>query len=192
MILGMAALPPQAEARQLNDGYVTLSQLFQGGVTRPEARQRVASRSTSTTRRIVAYRTNKKPGSIVIDTSERALYYVMPGGKAMRYAVGVGREGFQWSGVHRVSRKAEWPRWTPPPEMRKRQPGLPVTMAGGPGNPLGARAIYIGSTLYRIHGTNDPRSIGRAMSSGCIRLMNNDVIDLYDRVRVGARVYVYH
>nr|WP_321457513.1 L,D-transpeptidase [uncultured Cohaesibacter sp.] len=129
-------------------------------------------------------------GTIVINTKERRLYYLMGDGKAMKYGIGVGRPGFQWTGNHRVTRKAEWPGWTPPPAMRKRVPNLPAYMEGGPNNPLGARAMYIGSTIYRIHGSNEPWSIGQAVSSGCIRLANEDVIDLYERVKVGAQVHV--
>jgi lipoprotein-anchoring transpeptidase ErfK/SrfK len=141
-------------------------------------------------KRIVSYHSDEKPGTIIIDTSRRYLYYVLGGNEAVRYGIGVGREGFEWSGVERISRKAEWPSWTPPAEMRQRQPDLPVSMPGGPNNPLGARALYIGGTLYRIHGTNERWSIGRAMSSGCIRMLNEDVIDLYDRTRIGAKVIV--
>jgi lipoprotein-anchoring transpeptidase ErfK/SrfK len=118
---------------------------------------------------IVTYETRHKPGTIVIETGERRLYLVLEGGKAMKYGVGVGRDGFTWSGTHRITRKAEWPGWTPPPQMRKRVPDLPAFMPGGPDNPLGARALYIGSTLYRVHGTSEPWSIGQAVSSGCIR-----------------------
>ncbi len=131
-----------------------------------------------------------KKGTIVVNTKERRLYYLLGDGKAIKYGIGVGRPGFQWNGVHRVSRKAEWPGWTPPPAMRKRVPNLPAHMEGGPNNPLGARAMYIGSTIYRIHGSNEPWSIGQAVSSGCIRLSNDDVTHLYERVRVGARVHV--
>jgi lipoprotein-anchoring transpeptidase ErfK/SrfK len=141
---------------------------------------------------IVEYKTSYKPGTIVIETDERRLYLVLEDGKAMKYGVGVGREGFTWSGTHRITRKAEWPGWTPPPQMRKRVPDLPAYMEGGPNNPLGARALYIGSTLYRVHGTSEPWSIGQAVSSGCIRLTNEDVTDLYDRVQVGALVVVNH
>lgn len=141
---------------------------------------------------IVDYQTKYQPGTIVIETGERRLYLVLEGGKAMKYGVGVGRDGFTWSGSHRISRKAEWPGWTPPPAMRKRVPDLPAYMEGGPDNPLGARALYIGSTLYRVHGTSEPWSIGQAVSSGCIRLTNEDVSDLYERVKVGALVVVNH
>ena len=134
------------------------------------------------------------PNTIVVNTSERRLYYVYEKGKALKYGIGVGRAGFEWSGIHQITRKAEWPGWTPPPEMieRERAKGriLPAFMEGGIENPLGARALYIGSTLYRIHGTSEPWTIGRAVSSGCIRLTNDDIIDLYDRVKVGAKVVV--
>nr|WP_224406423.1 L,D-transpeptidase [Afifella sp. IM 167] len=139
---------------------------------------------------MVDYASDKAPGTIVIDTDNRYLYLVMAGGKAKRYGVGVGRPGFEWAGTHQVTRKAEWPGWTPPAEMRARQPGLPVHMEGGPDNPLGARALYLGSTLYRIHGSNQPWTIGHAVSSGCIRMRNEDVIDLYERVGVGTKVVV--
>ena len=141
-------------------------------------------------RQVVDYPINQAPGSIVINTSERRLYYVLGGGKALRYGIGVGRAGFQWSGVHHVSAKREWPDWRPPAAMLRRQPHLPRWMPGGPNNPLGARAMYIGSTEYRIHGSNEPWTIGHAVSSGCIRLTNEDVIDLYSRVRIGAKVTV--
>ena len=141
-------------------------------------------------RQRVDYQTKEAPGSIVIDTPHHFLYLVEGGGTAMRYGIGVGRPGFTWSGVHTVSAKKEWPDWTPPEEMLHRQPGLPHFMAGGPHNPLGARAMYLGSTLYRIHGSNEPWTIGHNVSSGCIRLRNADVIDLYDRVKVGAKVSV--
>lgn len=138
--------------------------------------------------------TGEKPGTIVIDTSARYLYLVLADGRAQRYGVGVGREGFGWSGRVAIGRKAEWPTWTPPAEMRKRQPYLPVSMVGGPGNPLGARAMYLydggRDTLFRIHGSNEPWTIGHAVSSGCIRMRNEDVIDLYSRVSVGTRVVV--
>jgi lipoprotein-anchoring transpeptidase ErfK/SrfK len=143
-------------------------------------------------KQVVDYETTLKPGTIVIETGERRLYLVLEDGKAMKYGIGVGREGFTWSGTNRITRKAEWPGWTPPPAMRKRVPDLPAYMPGGPDNPLGARALYIGSTLYRVHGTSEPWSIGQAVSSGCIRLTNDDVIDLYDRVQVGAAIVVRH
>ncbi len=141
-------------------------------------------------RREVDYRGKEPPGTIVIDTPEYFLYLVEPDGKAMRYGIGVGRPGFTWAGEHKISAKREWPDWVPPPEMLERQPGLPHFMAGGPDNPLGARALYLGSTLYRIHGSNEPWTIGHQVSSGCIRLRNEDVIDLYNRVKVGSTVVV--
>ncbi|KQV32288.1 hypothetical protein ASC97_01450 [Rhizobium sp. Root1203] len=143
---------------------------------------------------IVGYETRERPGTIVIDTNNRFLYLVMDGGKARRYGVGVGKPGFEWAGAHKITRKTEWPDWTPPSEMVSREAAkghyLPARMDGGPENPLGARAMYLGSTLYRIHGTNAPWTIGSAVSSGCIRLRNEDVVDLYERVKVGTRVIV--
>ena len=141
-------------------------------------------------RQRVDYRGSEEPGTVVIDTPNHFLFLVEPGGKAIRYGIGVGRPGFTWSGVHKVSAKKEWPDWVPPKEMLDRQPYLPHIMSGGPNNPLGARAMYLGSTLYRIHGSNEPWTIGHNVSSGCIRLRNVDVIDLYDRVKVGAKVVV--
>jgi len=141
-------------------------------------------------RRIVDYRTGEAPGTIIVDTPNTYLYYVLGNGKAVRYGIGVGRDGFTWSGVRSIERKAEWPDWTPPQEMIARQPYLPRWMAGGPDNPLGARAMYIAGTVYRIHGTNTPSSIGKRMSSGCIRMLNADVIDLYQRVNIGTKVVV--
>ena len=141
-------------------------------------------------RQVVKYATNERSGTIVVDTRSHFLYFVLGDGRALRYGIGVARDGFEWSGSHQVTRKAEWPGWTPPAEMRKRQPGLPAHMEGGPNNPLGARALYLGSTLYRIHGTNAPWTIGSAVSSGCIRMRNEDVTDLYERVPVGAKVIV--
>jgi len=141
-------------------------------------------------KQVVYYRTTEPPGTIIVSTSERHLYLVQPGGRAIRYGIGVGRDGFQWQGLLSVTRKAEWPDWTPPPEMIQRQPYLPRFMAGGPGNPMGARAMYLGTTLYRIHGTNRPDTVGSKVSSGCFRLVNADVIDLYDRVPIGTKVIV--
>jgi lipoprotein-anchoring transpeptidase ErfK/SrfK len=141
-------------------------------------------------RSVVALNTSEAPGTIIIDTGYTALYYVLGQGRAIRYGVGVGREGFTWSGVQTISRKAEWPDWHPPAQMIARQPYLPRFMAGGPGNPLGARAMYLGSSEYRIHGTNDPTTIGKFVSSGCIRLTNEDVSDLFGRVDVGTKVVV--
>lgn len=142
------------------------------------------------TSRAVAFETQHPPGSIVISTSRRVLHFVTGNGKAIQYRIAVGKEGFAWAGEEKVTRKAMWPDWRPPAEMRKRRPNLPALVEGGPNNPLGARAIYLGSTLYRIHGSNEPGTIGQAVSSGCIRLSNEDVIDLYERVSVGANVIV--
>jgi lipoprotein-anchoring transpeptidase ErfK/SrfK len=141
-------------------------------------------------RQVVNFDSREAPGTIVIDTGNTYLYFVLGGGRAMRYGVGVGRQGFTWAGVQTISRKAEWPDWFPPSEMIARQPYLPRFVAGGPGNPLGARAMYLGSSEYRIHGTNDPTTIGKFVSSGCIRLTNEDVSDLFSRVDVGTRVVV--
>jgi lipoprotein-anchoring transpeptidase ErfK/SrfK len=141
-------------------------------------------------RQVVAYRTDEKPGTLVVNTGQKFLYLVLGKGKAMRYGIGTAKTGFEWSGVHRISNKREWPDWTPPAEMRKRRPELPLRMEGGPNNPLGARALYIGSTLYRIHGTNEPWTIGGNVSSGCIRMVNEDVIDLFARVNVGTKVII--
>lgn len=141
-------------------------------------------------RETVSYSGRYGAGTIVISTAERRLYYVLGDGTAIRYGVGVGRPGFEWGGVKAITRKAEWPGWTPPPQMLKRRPDLPRHMEGGPNNPLGARAMYLGGSLYRIHGSNEPETIGQAVSSGCIRMTNDDVVDLYDRVRIGTRVVV--
>ena len=141
-------------------------------------------------RQVVFYRTNYSPGTIVISTKERFLYLVLGNNRALRYGIGVGRQGFQWSGMVTITRKTAWPDWTPPPEMIKRQPYLPRFMAGGPGNPLGARALYLGATVYRIHGTNAPETIGTAVSSGCFRLVNGDVVDLFDRTPIGTKVVI--
>jgi lipoprotein-anchoring transpeptidase ErfK/SrfK len=140
----------------------------------------------------VFYRTTEQPGTIIIDTENRFLYLVQGNQRAIRYGVGVGRDGFRWAGMVKITRKAEWPDWTPPPEMIERQPYLPRWMAGGPGNPLGARAMYLGTTIYRIHGTNQPQTIGQAVSSGCFRMVNDMVVDLYDRVPVGTKVIIRH
>ena len=141
-------------------------------------------------RQLVDYSTKEPAGTIIIDTPNTYLYLVLGDGKALRYGIGVGREGFTWTGTERISKMKEWPDWFPPPEMIERQPYLPRVMAGGPGNPLGARALYLGHTLYRIHGTNQPSTIGQYVSSGCIRLLNEDIEDLYNRVQVGTRVVV--
>jgi lipoprotein-anchoring transpeptidase ErfK/SrfK len=141
-------------------------------------------------RQVVFYRTNAAPGTVVISTPERFLYLVLGDNRALRYGIGVGRQGFQWSGMVTITRKTAWPDWTPPPEMIARQPYLPRFMAGGPGNPMGARALYLGATVYRVHGTNQPETIGQAISSGCFRLANGDIADLYERVPVGTKVIV--
>jgi lipoprotein-anchoring transpeptidase ErfK/SrfK len=143
-------------------------------------------------RQSVFYRTEYPAGTIIVNTNDRFLYLILGNNVALRYGIGVGRDGFQWGGIHKISRKAEWPDWTPPPEMIERQPYLPRWMAGGPGNPMGARALYIGTTVYRIHGTNAPETIGQAVSSGCFRLVNDDITDLYGRVPVGTKVVVQH
>jgi lipoprotein-anchoring transpeptidase ErfK/SrfK len=141
-------------------------------------------------RQTVRFESQYTPGTIFIDTAERRLYLVLPNGQALRYGIGVGRDGFRWGGVHRISAKKEWPSWTPPSQMLARRPDLPRHMAGGIDNPLGARAMYLGSTLYRIHGSNEPETIGQAVSSGCFRMTNDDVADLYDRVSIGTTVVV--
>jgi len=167
-----------AQPNSFPSDYVTPDQGARGAI--PERLRRA----------VVAFDSREAPGTIVIDTPNTTLYYVLGGGRAIRYGVGVGREGFTWSGVQTISRKAEWPDWHPPAEMIARQPYLPRFMAGGPGNPLGARAIYLGTSQYRIHGTNDPSTIGKFVSSGCIRLSNEDVTDLFSRVDIGTRVVV--
>ncbi len=140
----------------------------------------------------VSYRSDYPAGTIIVNTNDRFLYLIQSPTVALRYGIGVGRDGFQWGGIHKITRKAEWPDWTPPPEMIERQPYLPRFMAGGPGNPMGARALYIGTTVYRIHGTNAPETIGQAVSSGCFRLVNGDIEDLYARVAIGTKVIVQH
>ncbi len=146
--------------------------------------------ATAIPRETVYFNGKYAPGTIVISTSERRLYYVLPGGQAIKYGVGVGRPGFEWSGVKTIAMKREWPDWTPPAQMLRRRPDLPRHMKGGVDNPLGARAMYLGGTLYRIHGSNEPETIGQAVSSGCIRMTNDDVVDLYNRVNVGTKVVV--
>jgi lipoprotein-anchoring transpeptidase ErfK/SrfK len=152
------------------------------GAARPQA--------TAVPRETVEFTGRYPAGTIVISTSERRMYYVLGDGRAIRYGVGVGRPGFEWSGTKTITAKREWPDWRPPAQMLQRRPDLPRYMPGGPDNPLGARAMYLGSSLYRIHGSNEPETIGQAVSSGCIRMLNDDVIDLYDRVKVGTRVIV--
>jgi lipoprotein-anchoring transpeptidase ErfK/SrfK len=145
---------------------------------------------TAAPRTVVSYPTDHAPGTIIVSTRERRLYLILNKGQALRYGIGVGREGFTWSGTSTITAKREWPDWTPPEQMLRRKPELPRHMAGGPANPLGARALYLGDTMYRIHGSNEPHTIGTAATSGCIRLTNDDVIDLYNRVRIGATVIV--
>ena len=141
-------------------------------------------------RQVVPFKTDQSVGTIIVNTGEKFLYLVLGQGKALRYGIGTAKEGFAWSGTHKITRKAEWPGWTPPAEMKQRRPDLPDYMPGGIKNPLGARALYLGATLYRIHGTNEPWTIGGDVSSGCIRMVNDDVIDLYERVKIGAKVIV--
>ena len=181
-ILSLSLIAPAAASRIYNPD----TNLWEDTTT-VKAKSR---RGSPIKRELISYETKYRPGTIVVETSERRLYLVLGEGKAMRYGIGVGRDGFRWSGQHSITRMAEWPGWTPPAQMRKRVPDLPAYMPGGPDNPLGARALYIGSTLYRIHGTSEPWTIGQAVSSGCIRLTNEDVTDLYERVRVGAMVVV--
>ena len=154
------------------------------------AQEAFKAQAAPTQREIVSFDGRHAPGTIVVSTSERRLYFVLGNGLALRYGVGVGRPGFTWAGTHSVTMKREWPDWRPPAEMLRRRPDLPRYMKGGPDNPLGARALYIGSTIYRIHGSNEPETIGEAVSSGCIRMTNEDVMDLYERAKVGARVIV--
>jgi lipoprotein-anchoring transpeptidase ErfK/SrfK len=193
-----ASVPAASPARgRYGGGFIEA--LLTGGAT-PQPRMASASANEPADaeaepdpqfqRQEVDYSGPEAPGTLVVDTPDKFLFLVEPNGRALRYGIGVGRPGFTWSGVKRISRKAEWPDWTPPAEMLLRRPDLPRRMAGGPGNPLGARALYLGSSLYRIHGTNEPATIGHNVSSGCIRMMNEDVIDLYDRVPVGAKVIV--
>jgi lipoprotein-anchoring transpeptidase ErfK/SrfK len=194
-----ASVPAPAPTRGRYGGGFIEALLTGGAPQQPQAVASIASESATEAesepepqfqRQEVDYSGPEAPGTLVVDTPEKFLFLVEPHGKALRYGIGVGRPGFTWSGVKRISRKAEWPDWTPPAEMVLRRPDLPRHMAGGPDNPLGARALYLGSSLYRIHGTNEPSTIGHNVSSGCIRMMNEDVIDLYDRVPVGAKVIV--
>ncbi|GLK85961.1 L,D-transpeptidase [Ancylobacter defluvii] len=186
-ILAGSALLAAAPAMALDNPFLrAFPRPFDFGVG-PKSGYRGAS---SIPRQTVAYAGSYAPGTIVINTAERRLYLVQPNGTALKYGIGVGRDGFRWSGNKTITRKAEWPGWTPPPQMRKRVPGLPSYMPGGIDNPLGARAMYLGSSLYRIHGSNEPETIGHAVSSGCFRMTNDDVTDLYERVNVGTRVVV--
>jgi len=196
VVLGSFWLAGSAEAEKIKFSPKAF-QVF-GGMEEEASSQSVAysedSVPESMRSRTIAFSSSLVPGSILVKTGQRRLYYILPNGQAIEYNVGVGREGFTWAGTNTVSRKAEWPDWRPPPEMIKREARrghfLPELMEGGPRNPLGARAIYIGDTQFRIHGTTQPWSIGKAVSSGCIRMMNEEVIDLYDRVAIGAQVVV--
>ena len=172
----------QAQAQEMD-----MRSLFSGG---PNLFSSGGGGSSPIPRTTVSYASNYAPGTVVVNTAERRLYLVLPNGQALRYGIGVGRDGFRWSGTHRITAKKEWPSWTPPAHMLRRRPDLPRHMAGGLDNPLGARAMYLGSSLYRIHGSNEPWTIGTAVSSGCIRMRNEDVIDLYERVKVGTKVVV--
>ncbi len=194
-IVFAASVPAQAQTtgdRML--GYAQPQDLFAPNDRLPDvitdSRESVDAMPDRLKRTVVSFNTREAPGTIIIDTANTQLYYVLGDHRAIRYGVGVGREGFTWSGVKSVARKAEWPDWHPPAAMIKRQPYLPRFMAGGPGNPLGAAAMYLGSSDYRIHGTNDPSTIGKFVSSGCIRLTNDNIRDLYSRVHVGAKVIV--
>ncbi len=189
LFLALAALPASAQPRGPS---VVYAQDELPDVETPGVVPQQEEAAPQFQKQVVFFRSNEEPGTIIIHTSERYLYLVMGNNRALRYGVGVGRDGFTWQGLHKITRKAEWPDWRPPPEMIERQPYLPRFMAGGPGNPLGARALYIGTTIYRIHGTNQPHTIGHAVSSGCFRMVNNDVIDLFDRVPIGTRVIVKH
>jgi lipoprotein-anchoring transpeptidase ErfK/SrfK len=188
-VLAMAALVGSvdfAKAQADDERMIMLN----GGAPRSKNYNFFGFGGTDTTKSRVNYSGSERPGTIVINTAERKLYLVEAGGSALQYGVGVGRIGFTWKGTHKITGKKEWPAWTPPPEMRARVRGLPVHMAGGIENPLGARAMYLGSTLYRIHGSNEPETIGQAVSSGCFRMTNDDVQDLYGRVAVGTTVIV--
>ncbi len=185
LCVGTAGAAPLAPSFTESPTFAALALGHSPGQIEPETAVNARLR-----RQVVSYQTQAAAGTIVIDTAQTFLYYVLGDGTAIRYGIGVGRDGFAWAGTEVVTRKAEWPDWTPPQEMIARQPYLPRWMAGGEGNPLGARAIYLGSTVYRIHGTNMPETIGHKVSSGCIRMLNADVIDLYSRVNVGTNIVV--
>ena len=178
----LLAIAAPAQAQEIGGSYVELLNLNLKFDGRPQA--------SAIPREIVSFDQKYGAGTIIIASKERRLYFVLPEGKAIRYGVGVGRPGFEWAGMHAISNKREWPDWTPPSQMLKRRPDLPRHMAGGPENPLGARAMYLGSSLYRIHGSNEPDTIGQAVSSGYIRMTNDDVVDLYERAKVGTKVMV--
>ena len=185
-IVSLLGLSDRASAQSDNERYEMLG----GGSPRGRNYNFFGFGGSDTTRTRVSYGGSHKPGTIVINTAERKLYLVQGDGTALQYGIGVGRVGFTWKGVRKVTAKKEWPSWTPPEQMLKRQPGLPRHMAGGIENPLGARALYLGGTLYRIHGSNEPETIGEAVSSGCFRMTNDDVVDLYKRVPIGTTVIV--
>jgi len=195
LTIGAFAPSYEAEARDTSQRWYNQAEMRWEFGPKPTRRAGYRSNKSPIKKRRVSIDKKYSPGTIIVDTSERRLYFVMKRGKAMKYGIGVGRDGFQWNGTHRITRKAEWPTWTPPKRMIarvKRETGkqLKSFYPGGPNNPMGARALYIGSTIYRIHGTNQPWSIGQAMSSGCIRLANDDVTDLYNRAKVGSRIIV--
>ena len=185
-VLATDVRPAAAQSYEMDEG----RQMLMGGAPRSRTFGFFGGWNDAVPKATVSYSGTERPGTIIINTSERRLYYVLGGGRAVRYGIGVGRVGFTWKGVKTVTLKKEWPAWTPPPQMLKRRPDLPRHMVGGVDNPLGARAMYLGSTLYRIHGSNEPETIGQAVSSGCFRMTNDDVVDLYDRVRIGAKVIV--
>ena len=188
-LIAAVALLGAADLGRAQD-YDEQRQMLSGGSLRGRAYNILGFTGSDISRTRVSYSGSERPGTIVINTAERRLYLVQGGGAALRYAIGVGRVGFTWKGVRKVTEKKEWPSWTPPPQMRARVRGLPAHMPGGIENPLGARALYLGGTLYRIHGSNEPETIGEAVSSGCFRMTNDDVKDLYDRIAVGTTVIV--
>ena len=185
-VLATDVRPAAAQSYEMDEG----RQMLMGGAPRSRTFGFFGGWNDAISKTTVSYGGTERPGTIIINTAERRLYYVLGGGRAVRYGIGVGRVGFTWKGVKTVTLKKEWPAWTPPPQMLKRRPDLPRHMVGGVDNPLGARAMYLGSTLYRIHGSNEPETIGQAVSSGCFRMTNDDVVDLYNRVRIGTKVVV--
>ncbi len=185
-VLATDVRPAAAQSYEMDEG----RQMLMGGAPRSRTFGFFGGWNDAISKTTVSYGGTERPGTIIINTAERRLYYVLGEGRAMRYGIGVGRVGFTWKGVKTVTLKKEWPAWTPPPQMLKRRPDLPRHMVGGVDNPLGARAMYLGSTLYRIHGSNEPETIGQAVSSGCFRMTNDDVVDLYNRVRIGTKVIV--
>ncbi len=189
IVAGFAAQAAPASADQ-DQGVVSTLGLSSADSTDDPTELTGRPQASAPPRELVPYDGGYPPGTIIVSTQERRLYYVLPGNQAIRYCVGVGRPGFAWTGIRTVAMKREWPSWQPPREMLRRRPDLPRFLEGGPENPLGARAMYLAGTLYRIHGSNEPNTIGQAVSSGCIRMTNDDVVDLYDRVKVGARVIV--